>query len=91
MSNETEIDAIPEHVFAAVSRSTRFQILALINRVVAKSGITSDEVATRLGWPRRRVERFWRGQIKLTINNISSMLFAIDGSILTASSQPIDA
>jgi len=80
--------AIPEHALAAACRASRYQLLALINEAVARSGLTSDEVAIRLGCSRRWVERVWTGRVRLTLNIASKMLWVLEGSILRYEEKP---
>lgn len=75
-------EAIPDHILAAVGRAAHFRLLALINEQFAYSGITPEQLATRLGWSRRRVTRTMAGRQKLTLRAAAELCWAIDGSTI---------
>ena len=78
MSNEP----IPQDTLRAVGRYTRFHLLAEMNKAFALSGLTIEQVASRLGWSPTKVRRFLQGRGKLKIEMLGETAFAIDGSVV---------
>lgn len=86
MADETK--PIPRDTLDAVGRYTRFTILAELNRAFACSGLSIDQVASRIGWRPVQVRRFLSGKTKTQIEMVGETAFAIDGSLVSFSLSP---
>lgn len=73
---------IPRDTLDAVRHYTRFHILAEMNRAFIVSGMSIEQVASRLGWSPRKVRRFLSGKTETTIEWVGELGFAIDGSLI---------
>lgn len=80
---------IPRDTLDAVMRYTRFTILAELNLALARSGMTIEQMATRLGWRPVQVRKFLSGRTKMPLDKIGATAFAIDGSVLKFSLAPL--
>lgn len=79
---------IPRDTLDAVGRYTRFLVLAELNRAFAQSGMSIEQVASRLGWRPVDVRRFLAGKTKTKIGLVGETAFAIDGSLLSFTLTP---
>jgi len=80
---------IPKETMRMVRASVRFQLLSLMNHVMASTpGATISRTATRLGKSERFVRRVLEGRTKLTLRMISDIFWAIDGAMLQFTLEP---
>lgn len=80
---------IPRDTLDAVGRYTRFHILAELNRAFVMSGMSIEQVASRLAWSPRKVRRFLSGKTETTIEFVGELGFAIDGSLIQFTVSPV--
>jgi len=72
----------------AVRNYTKFHVLAELNRAVAVSGVSIEQLAARLGWSPRKVRRLLDGVSELHVDKMGATLFAIDGSLVKLEVRP---
>lgn len=88
MSETSDEVMIPRRVLRAAARVAKFKILALMNETYARSGITDETLASRLGWSVVRVRRVLRGEGRITLRVVGEIFWAMDGAILQCRVQP---
>lgn len=79
---------IPTHTIAASARAMKFQVLGLLNEILANSGEHPTTVALRLGWSTTKFMRIMEGRRKITLRDMAQIAWAIDGSVLKMKFEP---